>query len=126
MEHRAAAAVAVGVDEFGNWRIQSRLPQCLDDETALPGAILGIRQMLHGAAAAYPKMRADRRHPLRAWSVDSDQTPPVGMAGNLFDLDGFAGQRAGHVDRTISAVGDAIAAMTEPGDQEPLNHARPR
>ena len=57
---------------------------------------------------------------------DVNQTPPVGVAGPPVDLDRLAGQRAGNVDRAAGAVGDAVAAMAEPIDHQPLNHARPR
>ncbi len=53
-------------------------------------------------------------------------SPPVGVAGDFFDFDRFAGQRAGNINRAGGAVGDAVAAMAEPIDQEPLNHAPPR
>ena len=82
--------------------------------------------MLHGAAAADAEMRADRRDALGARRVDAKQLPPVGMAGNVLDLDRLAGQRAEHVNRLRAALDDTVAAMAEPIDHEALNHARPR
>ena len=65
---------------------------------------------------------------MRCWTGPFDLEKPaaVGMAGDLLDLDGFAGQAAGHVDRSGRPVGDAVAAMAEPGNHDPLNHAPPR
>ena len=58
--------------------------------------------------------------------VDAKQLPPVGMAGNVLDLDRLAGQRAEHENRLRTALDDAVAAMADPIDHEALNHARPR
>ena len=82
--------------------------------------------MLHGAAAADAEMRADRRDALRTRTLDLQEPAPVGMPCDLIDFDRLAGQRAGHVDRAGGTVGDAVAAMAQPGDQQPFNHAPPR
>ena len=126
MEHRAAAAFAVCVDELGDRKIQSRVTQCLDHEIALPGPVTGKFQVLHGAAAAYAEMRADRCDALCARSFDAKEPAPVRMARDRFHLDRFAGQRSGDVDHADGAIGDAVAAMAEPGDRKLLNHAPPR
>ena len=47
-----------------------------------------------------------------------------GWPGTVLDLDRLARQRAGDINRTVGAVGDAVAAMAEPVDHETLNHAR--
>ncbi len=127
MENGAAAALAMGVDEVGDRRVEAGLPQRLDNEIALPGAIV------LGVSSAARRSRRKRRNAGRSarcaralGCVDAQQMPPVGMARHGLDLDGFAGQRAGHVDRLGAAVGDAVAAMAEPVDHQPLNHARPR
>ena len=82
--------------------------------------------MLQGAAAADAEMRADRRDARGARRLDGEKLPPVGMTGNGLDLDGLAGQCAGHVDRFVRPVGDAVAAMANVVDDQPLNHAPPR
>ena len=61
VEDGAAAAVAVGVDEIADRRVEPGLAQRLDDEIALPRAIGRALPMLHRAAAADAEMRADRR-----------------------------------------------------------------
>ena len=99
MKYGAAAAVAMGIDQLGDRRVEPGLAQRLDDEIALPGAIAGGVPVLHGAAAAHAEMRANRRDALRARRVDVQKPPPVGMAGDVLDLDRFAGQRAGNIDR---------------------------
>ena len=48
------------------------------------------------------------------------------MAGDLLDLDRFARQRSWNVERSGGAIGDAVAAMAEARDNEPLNHVPPR
>src|SRR5271168_3512376 len=99
MEDRAAAALAMRVDEFAHRKIQSRLPQSLDHEIALPRAVLDRLPVLHGAATAYAEMRTDRRNACCTRPFDVEQPPPVGMAGNRFHLDCFARQCAGDVNR---------------------------
>jgi hypothetical protein len=126
VEYGPATAFAVRVNEVGNRPVDASLAQRLDNEVALPGAVSGGIQVLYGAAAAYAEMRADRCDAFRARLFDTKEPAPVGMTRDPFDLDRLARQRAGNVNRTGEAVGDSVAAMTEPGDQEPLNHAPPR
>ena len=99
MEHGAAAAFAVGIDEVVDRRIDAGLRQRVDHERALPVAVTRRRPMLHGAAAAGAEMRTDRRDALGARVLDPHQMAAVGMAGPGVDLDGLAGQRVGHEDR---------------------------
>ena len=99
VEHGAAAAVAVRVDKVGDGEVEAGLTQRLDDKTALPGPVMVVLPVLHGAAAAYAEMRADRRDALRTRLFDLEEAPPVGVAGDRFDLDGFARQRTGNVNR---------------------------
>ena len=47
-----------------------------------------------------------------------------GMTGDVLDRDGFAGKRAGHVDRAFRRVGDAVAAMAKPRNGELFSHAQ--
>ena len=122
VKHDAAAAVAVGVDEVGDRCGDAGLLQRGDDQIALPFAVGRTLPMLQGAAAANAEMRADRRDALRARRLHIEKLPAVGMAGPVLDLDRLAGQRAGDIDRAVGTVGDAVAAMAEPIDQEALNH----
>ena len=126
MEDRTTAAFAMCVDDFGDRKVQSGLPQSLDHEIAFPRAVLNRFPVLHGAAAAYAEMRTDRRNAFRTRPFDVKQPAAIGMAGNCFDLDRFAGQCARNVDRTCGAVGNTVAAMADPGDHKLLNHASPR
>ena len=122
----AAAAVAMRVDEIGDRRINARLAQRIDREIALPGPVSRRLPMLHGAAAANAEMRTDRRDALRARLLDAQKLPAVGMARYALHLDGLAGQRGRHENRTLGAVGHAIAAMADAVDHEMLNHVAPR
>ena len=116
----------MGVDEFADRRIETRLPQRLDHQAALPCAVMRLVPMLHGAAAAHTEMRTDRRDARGAFVFDIEKPAPVGMAGDLFDLDCLARQGAGHVDGAFRALRDAVAAVTDADDFKPLNHAPPR
>ena len=82
--------------------------------------------MLQGAAAADAEMRTNRRDAFGAGLFDVEQMAPIGMARHGFGFDGFARQRAGHVNRALAAIGHAVAAMAEPIDDKMLNHAQPR
>ena len=79
--------------------------------------------MLQCAAAAGAEMLADRLSALVAGLVDVQQMPAIGMTGNGLDSDGFSGKRVGHVNRAIGCVGDAVAAMAKPRNNELLSHA---
>src|SRR4029078_122136 len=126
MKNRAPASFAMRIDELGDRRIEPRLPQGFDHETALPGPVMRLVPVLHGAAAAHAEMRTDRRNTRRAFALDVQKSTPVGMAWGLFDLDGFARQRARHVNRAVRAFGNAVAAMADANDGKPFNHAPPR
>jgi hypothetical protein len=126
VEYRPAAALAVRVDEFGDRRVEARLPQRFDDEIALPGAVARKVPVLYGATAAYAEMRADGRDALGAWRVDVQETAAIWMPGDRVDFDRFTGQGAGHIDWAVGAAGDAGTAMPELLDDEALSHVRPR
>jgi len=122
MQHRAAAALAMGVDQRRDRRDNARMCQRLGDEAALPQVIFGERPVLHGAAAALREVLADRRNALVARLVDTIETAAVGVAGDRFGRHRFARQRIGHIDRAVGRVGDAVAAVAEAGDGQSLSH----
>ncbi len=125
MQDGAAAAVAMGIDQIADRRLEPGLLQRFDDETALPGAVTRRLPMLDGAAAAHAEMRTDRRNALRARRLDAQQMPPVGMAGDRLDLDRFARQRAGHINRAVRAFGNPVAAVADLFDHKVFGHPRP-
>ena len=126
VKHGAAAALAMRVDQLGDRRVDIGLAERLDDEAALPGAIGSGRPMLQRAAAADAEVGADRRDALGARHFDGEELAAVGLAGPVLDFDAFARQRARHIDRTVGAVRDAVAAMSDRVDREVLNHVPPR
>ena len=73
VQHHAAAAFAVGVDQVVDRRVEPGLRQRLDHKAALPVAIARRRPVLERAAAAGAEMRTDRRDPLRARGLDRDR-----------------------------------------------------
>ena len=119
---RAAASLAMGVDQLVDRRVEARSRHRGDDQSAFPIAVARRRQMLERAAAANPKMWADRRDAVGAGDIDLDQLAAVGVAGPSFDFGGFTRQRIGHVDGARGRVGDAVAARAEPGNLELLHH----
>ena len=123
MQHRAAAAFAMGVDQFVDRCVEPGLRQRLDDQAALPVAIARRGPMLERAAAADAEMRAHRRDPLRARLRDLDRQPAVGMAGPGFGFDDLAGQRERHKHRPIGRIGDAVAAPSETRNRQTFDHA---
>src|SRR5581483_5423045 len=70
MQHGAAPAVAVRVDDLVDNGLDPSLLQRFDDEAALPRAIGCAIPVLQRAAAADAEMRADRLHALSARSLD--------------------------------------------------------
>ena len=87
MKHGAAAAVAMGVDQLGDRRVDAGLAERIDDEAAFPGAVGSGRPMLQRAAAADAEVRADRRDALGARYFDGEELAAVGMAGPILDFD---------------------------------------
>jgi len=126
VEHGPAAALAMRIDEIADRGVEAGLPQGGDEKVALPCPIRRGVPMLHGTAAAHAEMRTDRRDALRACRRDVNETPTVGVARHLGDLDRLAGQRAGDVERAAGASRDTVAAMAEPLDHQPFSHVRPR
>jgi hypothetical protein len=113
MKDGAATSIAMSIDQIGNRGIDAGLPERGDNEAAFPGAVWKLVEVLHGASAADAEMRADRRDALGTRLVDVKKLPSVGMTGNIFDFDGFAGQGAANENRLRLAIDHAIAAMAE-------------
>ena len=124
MEHDAAAAVAVRVDQLADRRLDAGLPQRFDDEVALPGAV-GARssQCCNAQPPQTPKCGQIGAMRSALGFSTLRRCRRSGWPGTGFDFDGLARQRAGHVDRALGAVGDAVAAMAEPVDRQ---DAQPR
>ena len=123
VQHRAPAALTMGVDQRFERRDQPDLLERLGHQAAFPQMIFGQRPVLHGAAATVGEMLADRHRAFVAWFVDMVEMPPVGMAGHRLDRHRLARQRIGHKDRSDIGVGYAVAAMAEAVDGELLSHA---
>ena len=127
MHGDAAAAGAVRIDQRRHLAVEPGLPQRLDDDVALPGAITVDLPMLDRAAAADAEMRAERLDPFRARRRDRKQSPAVRMMPRyIIDLDGLAAERVGHVDGLDAAKRDAVAAMADMVDLQFLNHVARR
>jgi hypothetical protein len=127
MERDAAPAEAVRIDQRRHFAIELRLLERLDDQIALPGAVLLHLPMLNCAAAADAKMRTERRDPRGACDLDRKQAPAVGMmTGNGRHLDRLAGKRVRHIDGLAIDKADAVATMAHMIDQELLNHVARR
>ena len=117
----------MGVDDLADPAFDAGLGQRLDDEVALPGAIVRDVSVLDRAAAADAEMRTKRSDPFRACAFDLKQAPAVGMmAGDRRDLDRFARQRVRHVNLLPLGNCDAIAKMTDMIDEEMFSHGARR
>ena len=126
MNGDAAAAGAMGIDEFADLAVDAALRQRIDHDLALPGAIgIGL-PVLDGAAAAMAEILAERRDALGTWLFDAEQLPALGMTGSRRHLDGFTAERVGHVDAATIDERDAIAAMADMVDDELLSHGARR
>jgi hypothetical protein len=113
MENRAPASFAVSIDGRIDRNIKPDLCQRADNEIALPIAVPCLIPVLKRAAATNPEMRADRRKAVGACLFDPQQVSPIGPTRPFIDLHRFTRQRVRNVDRTVSAVRDAVAAMTQ-------------
>jgi len=126
VKHGAAAAIAVGVNEIGDRRVNAGLSERRDNEIALPRALGCGLPMLQGAAAAGTEMRADRGNACETGFVDVEEEPPVRMTGPVFDFSKLARQRARHVNRAICTIcrtiGHAVAALADAIDPKMLDH----
>ena len=123
MQHRAAAAFAMGIDQVVDRRIDLRVMQRLHHQIAFPGAVMRLRPMLDRAAAADPEMRTERRHAVGRGDHHPQQVPAVGMTRHGVGIDGLARQRIGHEDRPIRRRRYAIAAMSDIRNDKPVHHA---
>jgi hypothetical protein len=123
----AAATGAVGIDQRIDLTVEFCLRKGLDDERTFPCAVAFVVPMLDRAAAADAKMRAEWRNPLRARTLDRDQSPAIGMmARHRTYLDRLAAERVRHIDRLSVDKSDAVAAMADVIDDEVLNHGARR
>ena len=120
-------AEPMGVDQRVHVAKNLRLRQRLDDEIAFPRTVVPRLPMLDRAAAANPKMLAERRDPFRAGALDREQAPAVGvMARYRANLDGLATQRIRHIDVPAVDARDAVAEMTDVIDDQMFNHGARR
>src|SRR5690606_31186460 len=118
MQHGAAAAFAMGVDQFFYRRLDAGLCKGRDNQDALPGSILVLAPMLDRAAAAGSKMRTDRLDTLATRRQDRDDRGAVALA---FGLDGLAGQGIRNKDRALGRIGDAVPGVTHMVDRQLLH-----
>src|SRR5678815_2699959 len=123
MEDRAPPSFPMRVDQFADRRIEARLAQRFDDEGAFPPAIPRKIPVLRLAAAAHGKMRTYRRDALGARAFDADEMAAVRMPRKRLDLHDLAGKRVRHEHRAIGRIGNAVAAMADARDGQPLSHA---
>src|SRR5262245_3612195 len=93
VKHRAAAPLAMGIDNVLDRSIDAGPRQCFDDESALPVAVTRRIPVLDRAAAADAEMRTDRRNALRARDIDANEPATIRMARPNVDLGGLARQR---------------------------------
>src|SRR5262249_28739731 len=116
MKNHAAAPFAVRVDERSDRCLDPGLTERGNDEASFPVPIGLLAQMLHGAAAAHPEMRADRLDALCTRLLYTEKLPAVRVPGHGVDFDDFARQGAWHVNRSVGAVDYPIAVLTQAAD----------
>ena len=126
VEYGAPATIAVRIEEVGDRRIEARLPQRFHDQAAFPRSIMRLLPMLQRAAAAHAEMWTERLDAGWARGFDAQKLAPVGMTRDILDFDRFARQGPRHKDRAGRSLRQAVAAMADADNREPLNHARPR
>ena len=92
MEGRAPAPLAMRIAQLFDAGLDTRAPQRLRQQAALPLRIGLERQRLHRASAAAAKIAAKRRDAVGTWRPDFDQ-----ISTGAVDLrdDGLAGQGIG-------------------------------
>ena len=113
MRGDAAPARAMGVDEIIDRTFDMGVRERIDHDSALPCPIRARLPVLDGAAAAGAKIRAERRDPLSARGVDTQQDPAIGMIGDRTGFDGFAAERVGHEHGVSAGKCHAVAAMAD-------------
>ena len=104
MQRDAAAADAMCIDQRRHLAFEFRLPQRLDDESVLPGAV--ARPVCQCWIAQPPQTpKCGQNGVIRSGlaNLDRKQPPAVGMAVDFLHLDGLAAKRVGHVDRLTAA-----------------------
>lgn len=81
VQRHAAAAGAVGVDQFADLAIDAGMIERVDHKLPLPVSICFGLPVLDGAAAAGAEMRTERIDTLRAWRDDMRKRAAVRMTG---------------------------------------------
>jgi len=112
MEGGAAAAVAGGVDEAGDFGVDAGKAERGFDEAGLEGFVAGAIHMLQLAAAAGAEMRTERFDPVGGRLNDVEQGAAIAFCS---DFNVFAGQREGHENLAAVNLGDAFALVAEAG-----------
>jgi hypothetical protein len=116
----------MGIDQRINFAGKLGLYQRLDDKISLPSLVALGLPVLDCATAAYSKMSAERRYPLRTWVLDREQAPPVGMTRQGRNFDSFAPERVRYIDVVLAGNRDTVAKVAEVVDDETLNHGARR
>jgi len=122
VQRHASPAQAMGIDQRINFAGKLGLCQRLDDKLSLPGLVALGLPVLDRATAAYSKMSAERRYPLRACALEREQAAPVGMTRQGRNFDSFAAERVRHIDVVPAGNRDAVAKVADVIDDETLNH----
>src|SRR5437016_3559597 len=117
MHDDAAAAVAMGIDEVGDRRLDPLMRKRRGDEAALPDAVARFLPVLQSAAAAGAEIGADRRDAVGRRRDIFAHIAPIAVAG---DDDGFAGQRVRNIYLSALGLRDAIALMADAVDDDAL------
>ncbi len=112
VQHDAAAAPAMGVDEGQDGRAQTTFAQCTEDERPFPLAISGAIEVLQAAATAIAEVDAGRRHTLGCRSAQG-QKP--GSRTLHFSIDGLARQSERHLDEARGSLAKPVPARAQGG-----------
>jgi hypothetical protein len=122
VQRNASPAHAMGIDQRINFAGKFGLCQRRDDKISLPSLVALGLPVLDCAAAAYSKVSAEWRYPLRACSLDREQAPPVRMTRQGRNFDSFPAKRVRYIDLVLAGNRDTVAKVTDVVDDETLNH----
>jgi hypothetical protein len=126
VQRNASPAQAMGIDQRINFAGKLGLCQRRYDKISLPSLVALGLPVLDCATAAYSKMSAERRYPLRACALDREQAAPVGMTWRSRNFDSFPAERVRYIDVVPAGNRDAVAKVTDVVDDETLNHGARR